>query len=289
MKRLLALALLVLAGGWFAFTFVPRANAVAPADSGRRFDRIVSIVLENTDYETSMKLPYFQKLVARGALLSNFNGVNHPSYPNYLAMIAGTDFGVHDDNQREFNALTLADLLERKGLTWKAYAENYPGHCYLSDTSGHYARRHVPFLSFTSIQGDPARCARVVAGTQFVADLDANALPTFSIYVPDVDDDGHDTGAIYADHWLESFLEPILNNRALMKGTLLEVTYDESATASMNHIATLLIGPAIRAGTVDAGAYTHYNILRTIEENFGLGTLGANDLKAAPISAIWVN
>jgi hypothetical protein len=33
--------------------------------------------------------------------------------------------------------------------------------------------------------------------------------------------------------------------------------------------------------------YTHYNLLRTIEDNFGLEPLTANDREAAPITDIW--
>ncbi len=33
--------------------------------------------------------------------------------------------------------------------------------------------------------------------------------------------------------------------------------------------------------------YTHYNVLRTIEDNFGLQPLNEGDRAAAPITDIW--
>jgi len=36
-----------------------------------------------------------------------------------------------------------------------------------------------------------------------------------------------------------------------------------------------------------AKRYTHYSVLRTIEENFGLPPLTENDRDAAPITDIW--
>jgi hypothetical protein len=33
--------------------------------------------------------------------------------------------------------------------------------------------------------------------------------------------------------------------------------------------------------------YTHYSVLRTIEDNFGLAPLTANDRDADPITGIW--
>jgi hypothetical protein len=45
------------------------------------------------------------------------------------------------------------------------------------------------------------------------------------------------------------------------------------------------------ANQQDPGAlakpYTHYSVLRTIEDNFGLEPLTANDRNASPITDIW--
>jgi len=81
-------------------------------------------------------------LLSQGASFSNFGDLYHYSYPNYLAMIAGSDFGTHkpllfSDNQRTFNDdndhRTIADL-----LNWKNYAEDLPG---VSDRSETIPRR----------------------------------------------------------------------------------------------------------------------------------------------------
>jgi len=70
------------------------APAAAKSDA-HHFDRVVIIVLENGDYEAAVKDKNLSDLAAHGASFSNFHALFHPSYPNYLAMVAGTDFGVH--------------------------------------------------------------------------------------------------------------------------------------------------------------------------------------------------
>lgn len=178
----------------------------------KHFDRALIVVLENQDYESAIKNDLLKSLAQRGAVFSNFDNLYHDSYPNYLAMIAGSDFGVHSprflsDRQRNFNDdaehKTIGDL-----LAWKNYAEDYPSpqasrKPFLGDRKGRYVRRHVPFLSFRKVQTigfhnvvgvdthDPSN-AFVTDVAGFIADPQNHRLPEYIIYTPNLDDDGHD-------------------------------------------------------------------------------------------------
>ena len=94
----------------------------------KHFDRILIVVLENQSYVAAIKDPYLKQLADEWLEFTNYRGVEHPSYPNYLAMIAGSTFGLQGwfgDNQKNFpddeKHRTIGDLIE-----WKNYAENYP-------------------------------------------------------------------------------------------------------------------------------------------------------------------
>ena len=124
----------------------------------KHFDRVLIVVLENQSYVAAIKDPYLKQLADEGVEFTNFRGVEHPSYPNYLAMISGSTFGMKGwfgDSQKNFpddsQHRTIGDLIE-----WKNYAENYPAkngqRPYLKGRFGRYARKHVPFLSFQKIQ-----------------------------------------------------------------------------------------------------------------------------------------
>jgi len=248
-----------------------------------RFDHVLIVVLEN---ESANEIPahgYLDSLARRGAALRDFHGEAHPSYPNYLALVAGETFGVRGDRQSNIDAPTIADRLEAKGLTWKVYAEGYPGNCFLGSSSGKYARKHVPFLSFIPIQRDSARCANVVNSSQF----DAANLPSYALYIPDLNHDGHNTTLAYATQWLRGFLEPLLANQAVMQRTLVIITFDESeGHEATNRIYTVMLGGTVRPGAVDSTPLNHYNLLRTIEANFGLEPL-ARERDVTPITTIW--
>jgi hypothetical protein len=48
------------------------------------------------------------------------------------------------------------------------------------------SKKHNPFISFTSISGNPARCAKIVPATQLDTDIANNALPNYSFYTPNL-------------------------------------------------------------------------------------------------------
>jgi len=52
--------------------------------TGKAFDRIIQIWLENTDYEAAISTPAMQALLPEGVLFDNYYAVTHPSEPNYM-------------------------------------------------------------------------------------------------------------------------------------------------------------------------------------------------------------
>lgn len=286
-----------------------RAAARAKA---HHFDRVLIIVLENVDYERAIRDPSLTALASQGAGFTNFHALFHPSYPNYLAMIAGTDFGLHrrgsflGDRQVNFPDdgahRTIADRLLAAGLDFKQYAEELPtGTCpwnisglQVADKRGNYARRHVPFLSFREVQ--EKWCDRVIAvdsakTDNYFAQDAKKGLVAYSFYTPNLNHDGHDTNAEIAGAWVKKFLDETFPEKR-RKGTLVVVTFDESGGNPDNRIYTLLLGDMVKPANQQDPAtlgkhYTHYSVLRTIEDNFGLVPLTANDREAQPISGIW--
>jgi hypothetical protein len=273
---------------------------------GKHFERVLIIVLENQDYSSAMKNEFLAKLAAKGTSFTNFKNLYHPSYPNYIAMIAGTSFGLHSDRQinlpDDAQHRTIADLLD-----WKNYAENYPTGVqpYLEDDEGEYARKHVPFLSFDKIQRESYRNvvsvdtkdphnAFVTAIEMFRKDPKKFPLPRYMFYTPNLDNDGHDPfyypgrGLQKASRWLETFFRtwfPL--DQKDMNGTLVIVTFDESEGNEKNgRIYTVFLGDMVKNQTVDK-EYDHYSVLKTIEDNFGLPPLNSGDANAAPITEAW--
>src|ERR1700757_4540536 len=132
------------------------ARAAARARA-HHFDRVLIIVLENVDYELAIKNKELGALAAQGASFTNFHALFHPSYPNYLAMIGGTDFRTHNrphiltDAQVNFPDdvahRTIADRLIAAGLDFKQYAEELPGGpCPWNLSGQHVAQRRGNYV-----------------------------------------------------------------------------------------------------------------------------------------------
>jgi hypothetical protein len=249
--------------------------------------KIVVIILENADVGSALALPNFSSFAKRGALLSNYFGITHPSQPNYIAMISGSTQGVTSNEDVDLPMKHIGDLLERGGKTWKAYGEDYPGNCYLGWSSGNYVRKHMPFLSFENVQRNKERCNQVVSAKTFGSDLIHSTLPNFSIYIPNQLNNGHDTGVEYADRWLGKKMLPMLEQKNLETDTLFVITFDEGTIFGDNKIYTVLFGAGIQPGSVSNHAYSHFSLLKTIEMIFDVPSLGLNDAKANFIDDVW--
>jgi hypothetical protein len=272
-----------------AVVFASFSVAFATTGSPRppSFQKVFVIVLENSAAESTLRQPYLKSLLRRGAYLNNFFAITHPSQPNYIAMTSGDAYGITGNKPVDLDVKHIGDLLEARNKTWRQYASGFPGNCFVGEARLRYARKHVPFLSYTNVQRDPLRCANIVDASQLDRDIEAGTLANYSLYIPDIDDDGHHTSVGYADNWLRKTFDSKFKDSRFMKDMLVVITFDEDDGAHGNHVYTLLLGDSVRAGARADSRYDFYSLLRTIEDAFELGTLGRQDAKAAPITGIW--
>jgi hypothetical protein len=75
------------------------------------------------------------------------------------------------------------------------------------------------------------------------------------------------------DTWLSQNL-PSLITYAQGNNGLIIFTMDEDSYDPEQQIPTILVGDRIAAGQMSFQAVTHYNVTKTITDNFGLGPIG---------------
>jgi acid phosphatase len=294
-------------------TPLPEARAIAAELAGKHhFDRILLVVLENEDAKDVSEIPYMDSLAGTGVYLADYYGVAHPSYPNYLALVAGQTFigsdkAIEDpiahenrdfgDAQLLIDAPSLAGVLQESKLTWDTFAEDYPitdsipTRCDFRRNVGLYTRKHVAFLSFKEFHDHPELCAHI----RNLKWLRPDSLSAYTLVIPNLIHDGHDAPLATAVKWLRGFLKPIITNTEMMQSTLVVVTFDESATSGRekvfgarrpNLIYTALVGGMLKAGTVSTMPYSHFSTLKMIEENFGLAP-GLAPKGTVAIDGVW--
>jgi hypothetical protein len=260
----------------------PAAAAGVPA-----FSHVFVIVMENHEYGSvvaSGAAPYTNSLATSYGLATNYYAASHPSLPNYLALTAGSTFGITSDCTTCFvNATNIADQVEASGRSWKAYMEDMPSPCYIGASYANYALKHDPFMYYNDIRNNAARCAaHIVPFAQFWGDVGSGNVANFVWITPNMCNDTHDCSVATGDNWLRSVVPAITGSAAFRNGGVLFITWDEGsssagccADAYGGHVATLVISPRSIAAYRSAIAENHYGLLRTIEDAFRLAHLNA--------------
>lgn len=253
-----------------------------PAVAVPRPAHTVVVILENQPYGAVIGNPqadYINALVRSGALFTASYAVSHPSEPNYLALFSGSTHGITSDQcPTTLHAPNLAADLIAKRLTFTGYSEGLPGMGSRVCQQGGYARKHAPWTDFAGLPGTVNQ-----PFTRFAAGGFAK-LPAVSFVIPDLCHDMHDCSVATGDAWLRVHLRAYAT-WAQTHDSLLIVTFDEDDDSHSNHIATIFSGQQVRPGRYRT-PIDHYNVLRTIEQAYGLPFRGLARTHY-PITSVW--
>jgi hypothetical protein len=216
--------------------------------------------------------------------------------------------------------VNIVDQLEAAGLTWGSYAQDYPGPegtCNLKNglrqvgtNVSAYGAGHVPWLFYTDLRTDPARCARMFgtrsgstkagaplggdAGlTTLTAHLNAGTLPNFSFISPNQFTIMHTVcssgpcppgapakipmGDRFLAYWIPHLMAGMGADDRIV------VTWDEGKTRDLSGCCMAPGGPTIKGGHIPTfvigGSVVHgpiatpvtvFSLLTAVEDLFSL-------------------
>jgi hypothetical protein len=277
--------------------------------------------MENEGYKQvigNQFAPIINALAQAYGLATNYSGVGDPSEPNYVAMLGGDTFGINSDDPYWFpghtvNADNLMSQLEGAGKTWRGYFQSMPypgyrGYCYpdkcngIPDADTQYVAKHNGIVNFANLQ-TPTELGKMFPFAQLSADLAAGTVPDFSYVVPDECDDMHgappwcvdsdNTGTVEqsyliarGDKFVGNVVNQITSSATWQTGdNAIVVTFDEGNLAS-TQVATIIITNHGPRGLTDKTSYTHYSLLASLQQTFGLGCL-LNSCTANPMSKLF--
>jgi len=251
--------------------------------------------------------PYMAGLANSYAVGTQYLGINHFSEANYIALLGGDTFGCSNNGCPPVSNPNLVDRLETAGLTWKGYLENQnlASGC---DTTYHepYTPEHNPFVSFTDILNNPARCSQVVLANPntctvtdcaLVNDLNSASAPNLMWLTPNNCNNMHGFTGICAssiptgDNYLKSLVPNILNSQTFTtQRSALFIVFDEGNGycplngSSEDCVYAVWAGPLAKTSYATSNLYNHYSWTRTIEANWNLASLTSNDANAKPMT-----
>ncbi|MBV9386818.1 MAG: hypothetical protein JOZ78_10370 [Chroococcidiopsidaceae cyanobacterium CP_BM_ER_R8_30] len=207
-----SIAMLLWSTSGFATTFTnpTKSDLAIP-----KYKHIFIIIEENHAYNQIIgeaMAPNINRLAKTYGLATRYYGIVHPSQANYIALLGGSTFGIHDDDAYYCTAqsrdkycsssseadyvdhtipdFSLVDQLKAKGLTWKGYFESIPTagskDVFFPDSptrtlpSQLYASKHNGFIAFKNVQNDPDLPLKLVGFDQLFKDLSRGSVPNYS-------------------------------------------------------------------------------------------------------------
>ena len=271
LHRLLAALAGLLPGPWLAAALpsVPPSHVVVVIEENHGYAEIIG----------SAGAPYINGLARSGALMTRSFAVTHPSEPNYLELFSGSTQGVTDDScPNSFSAANLGGQLLAAGRSFAGYSEDLPATGFTGCRSGGYVRKHNPWVMFTDVPAASNQPFSAFPQGHF------QDLPTVAFVIPNLEHDMHDGSIRTGDRWLQANLDAYVQ-WAASHDSLLLLTFDEDDNGARNQIPTLFCGPMVKPGSFGE-TINHDNVLRTLEDLYGLGHAG-RAAGAAPITGIW--
>jgi len=261
----------------FAFANLNAAAAPSPVP---HYDHIFVIIEENKNYGQIIGAgsiaPHINGLAREYGLATEFYAEVHPSEGNYVAMLGGDTFGIHDDDafyckpklhdvwcpksgnsdyvDHTLSAPSLVDQLEAHGLTWKAYMESIP-----APGSGAvrwptldqpvkgvpaeiYAVKHNGFMNFKRVQDDPRRAQKIVGFDALERDLASGELPNYAHIVPNQCNDmhGRDEGSDIPEDCKKSNQDDLIKRGDRAAGALVDKIMHSAVWNKAGNVAIVI-------------------------------------------------
>ena len=194
------------------------------------------------------------------------------------------------------NVPTIFDSLQKAGVSWKFYVQNYDPNITYRDlgTIGNRASQviWVPLLNFDRFLDDPELSSHIVDLNQYYVDLRQGTLPAVAYIAPSGASEHPPGSLISGQRFVKSLIQELMRSSAWSSSAFL-LSYDDWG-GWYDHVAppqvdqygyglrvpALLISPYAKQGYIDSTTLDFTSILKFIEENWGLEPLAERDAKA---------
>jgi hypothetical protein len=162
------------------------APLAAPTSNVGQLDHVFLIYLENKgvgDIVGSPNAPYINSLIDNNPHDTNYFALGHPSDPNYIRPLGGSDFGIdYNPASNVIDAPNLMEEMDKAGISWAGYAQSMPFPGDLT-SSGDYSADQLPFAQFNYVYDNTPDYLKehLLPLTQLSSDLqDPSKFPEFT-------------------------------------------------------------------------------------------------------------
>jgi phospholipase C len=271
---------------------------------GGRMDGFVhALRLRNQDgrlalgYRDGRDLPYYWNLAEQYVLYDNFfSSASAGSFLNHVYWVAGSAAGGYDRSPKGGykNLTTIFDRLEKAGVSWKFYVQNYEPKLNfrtLHRFPGNRASQviWVPLLNIPRYLDDPKLRSHIVDLDQYFVDLQRGTLPAVSYIAPSGPSEHPPSNLNSGQAFVRTLINALIETPAWKSSAFLLAYddwggwYDHVKPPRVDkhgygfRVPALLVSPYAKRGAVDHAQLDFTSILKFIEQNWRLAPLGSRD------------
>lgn len=249
-------------------------------------------VLNTLAYMDWHEIPNYWEYARRFTLCDMFfSSLMGPSEPNHLYALAAQSGGLVNNpgpglagEPGVYTFPTMAELLERSGVSWKFYDEKADPHLH---------SLWNPLPGFRQFQDNPELMAHLVQTNQFYQDLQSGTLPQVCWLVPVAVDSEHPPANVQTGMWYVTNLINAVMQSPYWQSAAIIVVWDDYG-GFYDHVPpqqtdkygfgprvpALVISPFSRSGTICHQRFDLTSPLKLIETRFGLQPLTQRDAES---------
>lgn len=282
------------------------ASLTTPTSDVGHLDHVFLIYMENKGAEDivgSPNAPFLNHLINTEGYADNFFALSHPSDPNYIRVMGGSDFGIdYNPTSAVVDAPSLMQEMDQAGITWAGYQQDIaPGTTvtpqdvgtpfgqfnYVVDNTSAYLQQHL--FSLADLATNLQNPSTFPAFTWISADEDHNMegpVDTLSGVLQFIATQftDHQYNVAVGDQFVQQEVAAIENSATWNDPTQRDaiiITFDEdNNNLSLgfgndgNHVPMIVIPnqDAVTAGGMQSGHFTtddyynQYSLMATIED-----------------------
>jgi phospholipase C len=287
-------------------TFVRQLNR------GRMNGFVNALNLRNQDGRLSMgyyddrDLPYYWNIADEYVIYDRFfSSAAAGSFLNHLYWVAGSAGGGVDRIPLDglgSDVPTIFDRLEKRGISWKFYVQNYDARLNyrtVNDYPGNRASQviWVPVLNFPRFLDRPDLFSHIVPLEHYYRDLERGTLPAVSFIAPSGPSEHPPSSVLSGQAFVRTLINTLVRS-SYWKSSAFMITYDDWG-GWYDHVKprkvdkygygfrvpAMLVSPFARRGHVDSTVLDYTSLLKFIEENWGVPPMGERDRKATSFAS----
>lgn len=279
---------------------------------GGRMDEFVhALDLRNQDgrlamgYRTGSDLPYYWNLADQYVLYDSFfSSAGAGSYLNHVYWVTGSPAGGSDRVPKGGirNVSTIFDRLEKAGVSWKFYVQNYEprlNYRTLDKFAGNRASQviWVPLLNMPRFLDDPRLRSHIVDLDQYYRDLADGTLPAVAYIAPSGPSEHPPSNLASGQAFVRTLINALIES-PYWKNSAFMLAYDDwggwfdhvkpprvDAYGYGFRVPALLVSPYARRGYIDSTRLDFTSMLKFIEQNWRLAPLASRDARADSIAS----